>query len=69
MDLLDGIMPEGIVKTNNAKLTPTPDFMLSINEFSCVGGVTEWPMVTVLKTVVPLRNRGFESHPLRHKYP
>lgn len=29
------------------------------------GAVTERPKVTVLKTVVHLVHRGFESHPLR----
>ena len=30
------------------------------------GGVSEWSMVTVLKTVLVYGERGFESHPLRH---
>lgn len=30
------------------------------------GGVSEWFMELVLKTSDPARDRGFESHPLRH---
>ena len=30
------------------------------------GGVAEWTMAPVLKTGIPSRDRGFESHPLRH---
>ncbi len=35
---------------------------------TCVGhgGVSEWFMELVLKTSDPARDRGFESHPLRH---
>ena len=32
-----------------------------------LGGVTEWLMVAVLKTVFAFGERGFESHPLRQK--
>ncbi len=32
------------------------------------GGVSEWFMELVLKTSDPARDRGFESHPLRHAY-
>ncbi len=31
------------------------------------GGVSEWFKELVLKTSDPERDRGFESHPLRHK--
>jgi hypothetical protein len=37
----------------------------ALEPVSKFGGVTEWFMVTVLKTVFASGERGFESHPLR----
>ena len=48
--------------------------MLTIRQVFCYnsscaghGGVSEWLKELVLKTSVPARDRGFESHPLRHQ--
>jgi hypothetical protein len=35
------------------------------NNFYLIGGVPEWTIGTVLKTVEPNKLREFESHPLR----
>ena len=45
----------------------TSEEYFSLNCYNLIGGMAEWSMATVLKTVRPVfGSRGFESHSLRH---